>query len=151
MDDVGAWLERWKRLGLTTPEAVTAHNNRQKALNAQLREIYDAAGMEKKTNQPDRDLLCAWMGEMGMSMELVLLAAQYARGSGAPMMTMNRILSDWQRAGVRTTEAARAEHDSHVQKNVQPARTQDVMQRYTPEERKKTYSAAVLDFDEEDS
>ena len=86
-----------------------------------------------------------------MSMELVLLAAQYARGSGAPMMTMNRILSDWQRAGVRTTEAARAEHDSHVQKNAQPARTPDVMQRYTPEERKKTYSAAVLDFDEEDS
>ena len=151
MDDVGAWLERWKRLGLTTPEAVTAHNNRQKALNTQLREIYDAAGVEKKTNQPDRDLLCAWMGEMGMSMELVLLAAQYARGSGAPMMTMNRILSDWQRAGVRTTEAARAEHDSHVQKNAQPVRTQDVMQRYTPEERKKTYSAAVLDFDEEDS
>lgn len=151
MDDVGAWLEKWKRQGLMTPEAVTANNNRQKALNAQLREIYEAAGVEKKTNQPDRDLLCAWMGEMGMSMELVLLAAQYARGSGAPMMTMNRILSDWQRAGIRTTEAARAEHDSHVQKNAQPARTQDVMQRYTPEERKKTYSAAVLDFDEEDS
>lgn len=152
MDDVGAWLEKWKRQGLTTPEAVTAYNSRQKALNAQLREIYDAAGVEKKPNQPDRDLLCAWMGEMGMSMELVLLAAQYARGSGAPMMTMNRILSDWQRAGIHTPEAARAEHDSHVMKTAQPAaRTQDVMQRYTPEERRKTYSAAVLDFDEEDS
>lgn len=152
MDDVGAWLEKWKRQGLTTPEAVTAYNSRQKALNAQLREIYDAAGVEKKPNQPDRDLLCAWMGEMGMSMELVLLAGQYARGSGAPMMTMNRILSDWQRAGIHTPEAARAEHDSHVMKTAQPAaRTQDVMQRYTPEERRKTYSAAVLDFDEEDS
>ena len=153
MDDVGAWLERWKRLGLTTPEAVTAHNNRQKALNTQLREIYDAAGVEKKTNQPDRDLLCAWMGEMGMSMELVLLAAQYARGSGAPMMTMNRILSDWQRAGVRTTEAARAEHDSHVRSAKTPAaqsaRTQDVMQRhqYTDED----YRSMVIDLDEEDS
>lgn len=151
MDDVGAWLEKWKRQGLTTPEAVTAYNNRQKALNAQLRELYDAAGVEKKTNQPDRDLLCAWMGEMGMSMELVLLAAQYARGSGAPMMTMNRILSDWQRAGIHTAEAARAEHDSHVRSAQPAARTQDVMQRYTPEERRKTYSAAVLDFDEEDS
>lgn len=151
LDDVNTWLERWKRQGLTTPEAVTAHNNRQKALNAQLREIYEAAGMEKKTNQPDRDLLCAWMGEMGMSMELVLLAAQYARGSGAPMMTMNRILSDWRRAGIGTLEAARAEHDSHVKAAQTAARTQDVMQRYTPEERRKTYSAAVLDFDEEDS
>ncbi len=156
MEKVGAWLEKWTRQGLTTPEAVTAHSNRQKALNAQLREIYDAAGLEKNTNQPDRDLLCRWMGEMGMSMELVLLAAQYARGSGAPMMTMNRILSDWQRAGIRTTEAARAEHDSHIRaggaKNAQqPARTQDTLLRYTPEERKQTYSAAVLDFDEEDA
>ena len=109
--------------------------------------------MEKKTNQPDRDLLCAWMGEMGMSMELVLLAAQYARGSGAPMMTMNRILSDWQRAGIKTQEAARAEHDSHVRSAKAPAaqtaRTQDVMQRhqYTAED----YRGMVTDLDEEDS
>lgn len=157
MDDVGAWLEKWKRQGLTSPEAVTAYNNRQKALNAQLREIYDAAGVEKKTNQPDRDLLCRWMGEMGMSMELVLLSAQYARGSGAPMMTMNRILSDWSRTGIRTVEDARREHESHMRGGAQqpaprqPARTQDVMQRYTPEERRQTYSAAVLDFDEEDN
>lgn len=155
MENVGNWLEKWTRQGLTTPEAVTAHNNRQKALNSQLREIYDAAGLEKNTNQPDRDLLCRWMGEMGMRMELVLLAAQYARGSGSPMMTMNRILSDWHRAGIATTEAARAEHDSHVQGGrqaaPQAARTQDTLLRYTPEERRATYSAAVLDFDEEDS
>ena len=155
MDDVGEWLEKWNRQGLATPEAVRADNERKKALNSQLREIYEAAGLEKKTNQPDRDLLCRWMGEMGMRMELVLLAGQYARGSGAPMMTMNRILSDWHRAGIHTLEAARAEHDSHV-RGGQPAaaqtvRMQDVMQRYSPEERRATYSAAVLDFDEEDS
>lgn len=154
MDDVGAWLEAWRRQGLTTPEAVAAHNNRQKALNGQLREVYAAAGLEKKTNQADRDLLCRWMGEMGMTMELVVLAAQYARGSGAPMMTVNRILGDWQRAGIRTLEGARAEHERHVRGGQQPlqaARTQDVMQRYTPQERRQTYSAAVLDFDEEES
>ena len=154
MDDVGAWLETWARQGLTTPEAVKADNERKKALNSQLREIYEAAGLEKKTNQPDRDLLCRWMGEMGMRMELVLLAAQYARGSGAPMMTANRILSDWQRAGISTVEAARAEHDSHMrggQQMAQTGRQQDTLLRYTPEERRKTYSAAVLDFDEEDA
>ena len=155
MDDVGNWLETWKRQGLTTPEAVSADTARKKALNSQLREIYDAAGVEKKTNQPDRDLLCTWMGEMGMRMELLLLAAQYARSSGAPMMTMNRILSDWHRAGIATVEAARAEHDSHVKGGAKPAqqavRTQDTLLRYTPEERRKTYSAAELDLDEEDS
>ncbi|MBQ7886064.1 MAG: DnaD domain protein [Clostridia bacterium] len=154
MENVGHWLEKWMRQGLTTPQAVTAHSNRQKALNAQLREIYDAAGMEKNTNQPDRDLLCRWMGEMGMRMELVLLAAQYARGSGAPMMTMNRILSDWHRAAIATIEAARAEHDSHVRNgNTRPAaqgiRTQDVMQRhqYTSDD----YRRMITNLDEEDN
>ena len=90
---------------------------------------------------------------MGIIMELVLLSAQYARGSGAPMMTMNRILSDWQRAGIKTPEAARAEHESHVrgsQQGVpQPVRTQDVMQRhqYTVDD----YRSMVIDLDEEDS
>lgn len=156
MDDVGVWLERWRSRGLTTPDAVRAESARQRALNSQLREIYDAAGLEKKTNQPDRDLLCRWMGEWRMPMELVLLGAQYARGSSAPMMTINRILTDWQRAGIATEEAARAEHERHVrtqpaQAAQQGAHTQDTLLRYTPEERRKTYSAAVLDFDEEDT
>ena len=157
MEDVGEWLEKWMRQGLATREAVLAHNNRVKALNTQLREIYEAAGLEKKPNQPDRDLLCRWMGEreMGMGMDVVLLAAQYARGSGAPMMTMNRILSDWQRAGIRTVDAAQAEHESHVRaaggaKPAPAAKPQDTLLRYTPEQRKETYSAAVLDFDEEE-
>lgn len=155
-DDVDAWLNKWKAQGLATPEAVRANDARIKALNKQLREIYDAAGLEKKPNQPDRDLLCRFMGEMGMSMEMVLLAAQYARGSGAPMMTMNRILSDWHREGIATINEAKAEHESHVRgqgagKAAQPARTQDTLLRYTPQERRATYSAAVLDFDEEDS
>ena len=72
------------------------------------------------------------------------------------MMTMNRILSDWHQQGISTLAAARAEHDSHIRtggtRNVQqPARTQDTLLRYTPEQRKQTYSAAVLDFDEEDA
>ena len=155
MDDVDGWLQKWKKQGLSTPDAVRSETARVRALNAQLREVYEAAGMEKKVNQPDRELLCRWMGEMGFAMELVLLAAGYARGSGAPMMTMNRILADWRKAGISGVETARAEHDQHTRFASQPAaktmHMQDSMQRYTPEERRATYSAAVLDFDEEDA
>ena len=83
-------------------------------LNGQLREIYAAAGMEKRPNAPDRDLLCRWAGEMGMTQELILLAAEYARGAGSPMMLIGRILRDWSRAGIATTDAARKEHESHL-------------------------------------
>ena len=153
MDDADGWLQKWKKQGLNTPDAVRAEAARVRALNAQLREVYEAAGLEKKVNQPDREMLCRWMGEMGFAMELVLLAAGYARGSGAPMMAMNRILSVWHRAGIFTVDAARSEHEQHARSAGTAAapqvRTQDTMQRYTPEERRATYSAAVLDFDEE--
>ncbi|MBP3655929.1 MAG: DnaD domain protein [Clostridia bacterium] len=159
MDDVGAWLQKWKAKGFHTPDAVKNDSARQRALNAQLREIYETAGVEKRPNQPDRDLLSRFMADtgLGMDMEVVLLAAQYARGSGAPMMMMNRILESWHSAGIHTAEAARAEHESH-QRAAQGGRTTaaaarpaDAMQRYTPQERRETYRAAVIDFDEEEN
>ncbi len=154
MEDVGTWLLRWRRQGLTTPDAVRADSARKRALNEQLSEIYDACGIEKRATQPDRDLLSIWMGEMGMSMELVLLAAQYARGSAAPMKAAGRILSDWHSAGISTCEAARTEHEAHRQGAGQAApaaakaRTSDVLMRhaYTQED----YSRMVVDLDEED-
>ena len=91
-----------------------------------------------------------------MRYELILLAAQYARGGGSPMLFTGRILSDWQRAGISTLEAARAEHESHVKsmpqsvgRTTQTAPQQDVMQRhaYTQAD----YQRMVIDLDEEDT
>lgn len=154
MDDVDAFLTRWRQRGLTTADAVRADAARTRALNAQLREIYEAAGLEKRPVAPDRDLLCRWMQELCMTQEMILLAAQYARGSGAPMMATGRILSDWHRAGISTPEAARDEHEAHVRaaKPAQPAptapRAQDafVHHHYTADD----YQRMVVDLDEED-
>ncbi|MDO5298954.1 MAG: DnaD domain protein [Clostridia bacterium] len=155
-DDVDQWLARWQKQGLRTPEAVRAESARVRALNAQLREIYEAAGLEKRPNGADRDLLCRWAGEMGMSAEMILLAAQYARGGGAPMLFIGKILADWQRAGISTEETARAEHEAHMRGGAQTAaepkvaaRGQDVLMRhnYTADD----YRSMVVDLDEEES
>ena len=156
IDAVEKYISKCMKSGISTVESMKKNDIRISMLNEQLDEIYRMAGLEKSVNPGDRKLLDGWNKNYRLSFELILLAAQYARGSGAPMMTMNRILSDWHRAGIATIEAARAEHDSHVRGGgakpaAQVMRTQDTLLRYTPEERKKTYSAAVLDFDEEDS
>lgn len=156
MDDVDVYLQNWRQRGMNTPDAVRAESARVRMLNGQLREIYAAAGMDKRPNVSDRELLCRWAGDMGMSQELILLAAEYARGAGSPMMLMNTVLGNWKRAGIATPEAARQEHEEHlrgISQTTQPVRvghTQDTMLRYTPEERRATYSAAVVNFDEED-
>lgn len=156
MDDVDAYLQNWRQRGMNTPDAVRAESARMRMLNGQLREIYAAAGMDKRPNASDRELLCRWAGDLGMSQELILLAAEYARGAGSPMMLMNTVLGNWHRLGIATPEAAKQEHEEHlrgISQTTQPVRvghTQDTMLRYTPEERRATYSAAVVNFDEED-
>ena len=153
LEDVEAKLTAWREQGFTTAAQVQAARVRIRALNEQLRGIYRAAGLEKRANQPDRDLMTRWLGEMGMSMELVLLAAEYARGSGAPMLVADKILGEWKRKGITTAAGAREEHESHVRGGARTAPgtpAQDQLSRYTPEERRATYSAAVVDLDEED-
>lgn len=152
LEDVEAKLAAWKAQGFTSVEQVQAARVRVRALNEQLHRVYAAAGVEKRVSQPDRDLLTKWQGEMGMSMELVLLAAEYARGSGAPMKWADTILSDWHAAGISTLEAARAEHEAHKQgpKAAAAVRTQkETMQRheYTQED----YRRMMIDLDEEES
>ena len=83
MDDVDNYLQDWRRRGLTTADAVRADSARTRMLNGQLREIYAAAGMEKRPNAPDRDLLCRWAGEMGMTQELICLRRN-TRAARAP-------------------------------------------------------------------
>lgn len=152
LEDVAVWLTKWRKEGLASPEQVSAARARVRMLNAQLREVYAMAGLEKRVNQADRDLLAKWAGEMGMGMELILLAAQYARGNGAAMLFADRILADWHRAGIDTEQAARAEHEAHVQgrKGNGTQGGDASMLRHTPEERRATYSAAVVNLDEED-
>ena len=155
LEDVEAKLLDWKNRGFASADQVRAARVRVKALNEQLRTVYGAMGIEKRVNQPDRDLLSRWLGEMHMPMELVQLAADYARGSASPMMVCNRILVSWQQAGITNEAAAREEHEAHLRtgagKGVQTARTQDVLLRQTPQERRAAYSAAVVDLDEEES
>ena len=152
LEDVGRWLARWRAQGFTSVEQIEAGRTRVRMLNSQLHAIYERAGIDKRANQPDRDLLSKWAGEMGMSMALILLAAEYARSSGAPMLAADRILCDWHRAGIASLQSAQAEHASHVQGRAAPSAQGNAspMQRYTPQERRATYSAALVNLDEED-
>lgn len=148
LEDVGQRLELWRRKGLFTTRQIEEERARVRALNAQLRALYEEAGLEKRVNQPDRDLLAHWTGEMGMSGELTALAARYAKGSPQPMKAMDRILSDWHKAGISTPQAAQAEHAAHAQGRGQGAALpREPMQRHAYD--KSDYDRLLVNLDEE--
>lgn len=134
MEEIGAVLERWRARGLITAEAVRKETERVRVLGKALRNVYEAAGVEKRPTAADREQLAAWKQQF--SMELIMLAAEFARKSPNPMGAMARILSDWQKAGITTPEAARQEHEKHAAAAAQPAAAQTDYQRrsYTEED-----------------
>ncbi len=154
LEDVAGWLTKWRAKGFTSAEQVEAGRTRVRMLNSQLHAVYESAGLEKRANQADRDRLSKWAGEMGMSMDLVLLAAEYAKGSPQPMAAIDRIVSDWHQAGIRTEREAKAEHEAHLsaarQAHAGGAQAAAPMLRRTPQERRETYGAAVVDLYEEE-
>ena len=74
---------------------------------------------DSKAAAADRSLLLNWQAA-GHSRELILLAAEYAKSHPSPMAAADRILSDWQRAGIRDAEGARREHEAHRSAAVRP-------------------------------
>ena len=113
LEETGGVLERWRARGLLSEQDVRRESERVRQENRELREIFEAAGVEKRPGAADRERLSAWKSE-GVSKELILLAAEYAKQRPDPLAAMGRILSDWKRVGIMDPEAARAEHARHT-------------------------------------
>lgn len=151
LEETGDVLARWRGKGLLTAEAVRGETERVRQMNAALREIYDAAGLDKRPGAADRSLLSGWQ-QAGHSRELILLAAAYAKNHPSPMAAADRILSDWQRAGITDVKGAQREHEAHrgavtSRGNSQAERRGDYLQRsYTEAD----FRAMEVNLDEED-
>lgn len=111
IESVGNRLEVWRAQGLTTQSAVEGYLARVKQSNTLLNGVYATSGIEKRPTQGDRTLLDKWHA-WGFDSTLILLAASYAQGTNAPMPFIDKILSDWNTAGIKDVDAAKREHDS---------------------------------------
>ena len=145
MEEVGGVLERWRASGLVSEEDVRRESERVRGRNRTLREIFEAAGIEKRPGPADRERLATWEGQ-GATKELILLAAEYAKQRPEPLAAMGRILSDWNRAGITDPDAARAEHARHAAGTGSAGQPSDYLRRqYTDED----YRRMEVNLDEE--
>ena len=104
-------LVAWQAEGLTQGRQVREHLDRSKAQNQALQALFRTAGIRRSPTREDRAQLKAWQ-DRGAGMELLLLAAEYARHADNPFAMMNGILSQWLAKDVRDADAARREHEA---------------------------------------
>jgi DNA replication protein DnaD len=156
LDEVDNQLSRWVEKGLGSAAAVQQEAERTRERNQFLRQVFEKASVDKqRPSENDRNTLSRWENEYGMSRDLILLAAEYASGRPSPMDAMNIILKDWAAKGIHNADAARAEHNQHVQAQNQTQKPQtkaahEEFVRHTDEEWDRASLAAVVDLDGED-
>lgn len=129
LDMVEKYLNGWAEKGLTTVSAVNAYLAELEACNAEIRTLMDIAGASGGCTKANRDLYAQWQ-QWQLPRELILLAAEFARGKEKPMPYMHKLLSGWRESGAATAAEARAEHErrQHAPASAAPAQGKRVIE-----------------------
>lgn len=98
-----AAMQSYVRRGLHHPAAILEARNRQSEAAAILRE----AGVRTEPSATETQKIMGYL--QSLSREVVMLAAAYARDSKKPVSYLMTVLEDWQKRGISTLAAARAQ------------------------------------------
>ncbi len=135
---ISASLER----GQITLGQVEAHLDRQRDLRSKVQEIFKICRLEKRVAMADVALMEDWLKTA--SFELILFAAECARGKALPTNYITRLLTDWQKLDITTVELAQR----HVS-SAQPAAQNSAKPAATPTAlnfQQRTYQEGELDY-----
>lgn len=136
MDTMDKLLTAWAEKGLTTEDAVSDYLAHVRAVDHDLRTLFEACGHEGKVTAADRLLYEKWVS-FGMDMALMTQAAQQSReAQGRKIPYLDKVLTAWHEAGIRDVSQTQA-----VRKMPAPSKTRTVSaQQYT----QRTYTEEEL-------
>lgn len=105
MDDVSRILVSWGKQNLYTLEQIEDFLLKSRQSAESCAQVYAALGLPGAPSAADKKKLSHWQ-ENGASMELILLAAEYAGHAKNPFAYMDTILNDWLSSGITKAQQA---------------------------------------------
>ena len=111
LEDVERMLEKWGREGIHTHDAAAAYVARMQRKAERVAALLEKTGSERRVRMDDLAMYDAWRAKHDDA--LIDCAAECARGAQLPMKYMDKLLGDWEAAGIRTPEAARAQRGAN--------------------------------------
>lgn len=104
---VGKWAEAGVR---TRMQAETYVADMQQATR-EVRALLETAGLSRRPSMEDLEKYDGWRRKY--SPEMIACAAECARGTRVPVKYMDKLLTEWEKSGVSTPEAARSQHRAY--------------------------------------
>lgn len=101
-------LGKWGEAGVRSHAQAQRYISDMQRATAEVRGLLEAAGLSRRPSMDDLERYEGWKQRFGTDM--LLCAAECARGARMPVKYMDKLLSEWEKSGVATPEAARAQH-----------------------------------------
>lgn len=139
LDAVEPYLAALRKHGIATREQALKFIEETNAANHALYAVFDACGQTGRPTAADRALYRKWCG-WGFDSELLLLAAERARGAEKKLPYMDKVLEAWHEAGVTSAEQVSVRQTEHARSHAsgaqaaQQAGRQVSAQQYTQRE-----------------
>ena len=110
-EDLEWMLDSWDKSGVHTRAQAEKYVSDMHRATAEMRALLELTGSTRNPNLDDLNRLNAWKQKHGM--DLIRFAAECARGMGKPVLYMEKLLGEWEKAEITTLEAARERHRAH--------------------------------------
>ncbi len=106
-EDLERRLDIWQKEGITSRSAAEEFARRREPAEKCIAQVYEILGMDKRPSSYDVSAAVNWL--TAFPEDVVLFAAERAKGMLKPVGYMTKILREWQFKGVRSLDAAKAE------------------------------------------
>lgn len=114
-EDLEWMLDSWGKNGVHTRMQAEKYVSEMQQITAEMRTLLEAAGTNRNPTLDDLNRLRSW--KQRHSMDVIRYAAECARGMSKPVLYMEKRLEEWAQAGIRSVEAAQAQHAARPKAN----------------------------------
>ncbi|MDO5112687.1 MAG: DnaD domain protein [Clostridia bacterium] len=140
-------LDNCRRNGLTSVAAMEEYLKKNEQSRAFVDVLFSRLGLTRQPSRADRETIALWRTEWRMTDELLLLAADCARGESQRFAACKRLLTDWYNKGITRTDDAR--EDFERAKNAAPLPKKSKAFAYLQREQPQQDASFVVNFFDE--
>ena len=112
LEYVDKLLIGWASKKLFSEEGIQEYLAAREEKRGRIQAMLEQAGLKKQVTRGDEAVYDRFTGKYGMNDEVIGYAAQCACGLAAPLKAMEKMLSRWQAAGVKSLADARREDEA---------------------------------------
>ena len=128
-DDLEWMIGKWSEMGVRSRSDAEKYIADMQKTTAEVRGILERAGLTRRPNMDDIARYEGW--KRTAAPELIQYAAELAAGTRNPMIYIGKLVSEWEKSGVRDASTARAEHDRRGAQKYAPAQNVHNYQQHT--------------------